>query len=472
MLALPIGMAAQVDDLYYVPTKKKAKKEIKAAPAKTEAVIIDKTNNAGGTQITRLNNNGDRFVNGRSEDEYNRRVPAGEYSEEVISEEDTTYIEEGTGETDYTYSTRIVRFHSPRRSTILSSPLYWNVVYESEANNWTIYDDGVYWDVYPEYTYTTMYSHPWHYPSWSWNWNYGYAYFGWHYSPWHWGHIPWHWSCNPWHWGYPYEWYSFGWAFHNHNHGLSAHGPGAHRPSHGGYRNATYTGRNGNNQRGNYVPRATGPARADRGVRATTPRTNRDYTSQVNRTERANSRTDNRTNRTERVYDRPSSTRNNVSRAGVTRTRSNESNRQKINWIDGFKRERTNNSGTVKDNSQIRRGQGSNGTYNRNSSSGGSSSRRSNGTYNPGGSSRRSNGTYSPGSSSSGRSYGTYNSGSSGSRSSVSNSSSGSSSRSSVGSSSRSSNFSSGGGGSHSRSSGGGSRGGGGGSRSGGGGRR
>ena len=34
MLILPLGIMAQVDDLYYVPTKKKAKTEVKATPVK------------------------------------------------------------------------------------------------------------------------------------------------------------------------------------------------------------------------------------------------------------------------------------------------------------------------------------------------------------------------------------------------------------------------------------------------------
>ena len=466
LLALPIGMAAQVDDLYYVPTKKKANKEVKSNTVSIGTKTVGSTGTSGGTQVTRINaKSNDRIVNGRSEDEYNRRtLPAQEYEYE---EEDTIYTDEATDGTDYTYSTRLVRFHSPRRSSVVSSPLYWNVVYESGVDNWTIYDDGVYWDIYPGYTtYSTYYSHPWHYHSWQFGWHTGYG-FGWHHSPFYWSYTPWHWSCNPWYWGYPYEWYSFSWGFHNHNHGLGAYGHGWHRSAHGGYRNASHTGRNGG---GNFVPRASGPSRADRGVRATTPRTSRTSTAQTSRTDKGNAaqqgRTDRVKNSTERVYDRPSSTRNNASRSGVTRQRTRDGQQtgqpngqqSKVNWIDGITRDRTRNNNNVKDNSQNR---------SRNQGTGSRSS----------GSSNRSHGTYNGnnGSSSSGRSYNsTYSgSGSSGSRSSgSSNSYSGSrsstggggSSFSSGGGSSRSSNYSGGGGSSRSRGGGGG----GGGSRGGG----
>ena len=146
MLALPIGITAQVDDLYYVPTKKKAKKEAKSAIGEARPAIVKPATATSGTQVTRITTNGsdNRIVNGRNEDEYNRRtLPSEDYAYEA----DTAYTEETSTQSEYTYSTRIVRFHSPRRSTIVSSPLYWNVVYEAELDNWTIYDDGVYWDI-------------------------------------------------------------------------------------------------------------------------------------------------------------------------------------------------------------------------------------------------------------------------------------------------------------------------------------
>ena len=395
MLALPIGITAQVDDLYYVPTKKKAKKETKSAIGEARPAIVEPATATSGTQVTRITTNGsdNRIVNGRNEDEYNRRtLPSEDYAYEA----DTTYTEETSTQSDYTYSTRIVRFHSPRRSTIVSSPLYWNVVYEAELDNWTIYDDGVYWDIYPEYSYTTYYSTPWYYHSWPINWHMG---FSWGFYGWH--HQPWYWTYNPWYWGYPCEWYSFGWGLHHHHHGLSGHGHGWFRPSHGGYRNASYTGRNSGGQRGSYVPRATGPARADRGVRATTPRTDRSSIAQTGRTGRSNSSQTGRTNRgssTERVYNRPSSTRSNATRTGVTRerTQGKESGQQsKVNWVNGITRDRTRSGEAVKSGNQNRTGatgttrsRGGNSYNNRGTYNNG-------GSYNSGSSSRSSGSSYS-----------------------------------------------------------------------------
>ena len=336
---LPLGAMAQVDDLYFVPTKKKEKKENKVTVSNKQVIKSDANTTQNGTNVVRLKKSTTgNLVKEMDEDAYNRRPGTRvKYTEEYEEEYDTILIK-GDESGEYTYSTRLVRFHSPRHSAILSSPLYWNVVYESGVDNWTIYDDGTYWDIYPSYSYSTTYYTP-SYADYGWqmgyNWYTGYDwyvnhvwysnFYGWHHTPWGWHYNSWHWSINPWFWRHPYEWYSFAWGYHP-NHGLSAHGHGGHHSHTGGYRNAGYTGRNGNSghRGGNYAPRTSGPSRADAGVRAgATPNRDRNTPTQIS---------NRRGNSSERVYNRPSSTRNNTSRTNVSGERGgNDANRTIVN---------------------------------------------------------------------------------------------------------------------------------------------
>lgn len=314
MFILPSGIMAQVDDLYYVPTKKKAKKELKITtnsdPIKVAPAIVGTP--SSGTNVVRIGKKSN-IVNDIDEDAYNRRSTTSaysteqEYTDEEVYDYEEEYVEEPASDADYTYSSRIVRFHSPRRAVILSSPLYWDVVYNCGLDNWTIYDDGIYWDVYPDYSYTTIYS-----PSWSWYTGCGWGFsFGWGHSSWYWN-LGYHHS----HWHYPY--YPFG-GIHHHHYGHYIAGGGWHHSFNGGYRNAAYSNRNGGGREG-YVPRATGPARAATGVRSgTVARNDRNASAQSDRTVR-------RTSSTQRVYNRPSSTRNNVTRSNVTNERPRNNN--------------------------------------------------------------------------------------------------------------------------------------------------
>ncbi len=171
MLFLPLGLMAQVDDMYFVPKKKKAKE-------------VETKDNEFVTTQERIQA---AQLPQRDEDEYNRRPSAAdsEYYDDEYSEEEEYQEAAADEETaDYYYSSRIVRFHSPRR-VIVSSPWYWDVVYTSDIDNWVLYDDGIYWELYPIYT-------PWYHASWSWSW--GWPYYSWgHYDCWgHW-HTPHHW---------------------------------------------------------------------------------------------------------------------------------------------------------------------------------------------------------------------------------------------------------------------------------------
>ena len=432
MAVLPLGAMAQVDDLYFVPKKKQAKKEVKATTSSNAVKVAPATVSTpqNGTNVVRIGQKSN-IVNGIDEDEYNRRSTPTYSTEQEYTEEDSyEYSDEQTyDETaidgDYTYSSRIVRFHSPRRAVLLSSPLYWDVVYSSGLDNWTIYDDGIYWDVYPDYSYTTFYSSPWYYPSWRWSYGCGWGLsLGW-YSPWHWGYHHHH------HWHYPHYYYG---GHHHYGHHIAT--GGWHRPFNGGYRNAIYSDRNGRGGSGNYVPRASGPSRADAGVRSgSVARNNKNAAVQSGRTVRKAD------GNVQRVYNRPSSTRNNATRNGVTNERTNSTRNNNATRVENGNR--TNN--TMRENSNGTKVQRPTRNTTQKKESVKSSSQNNN----------RSS---------------VNNRTSSESRSSVTrsnNSSRSSNSRSSIGSQSRSSGFSGGGsrGGSGGGSRGGGSRGGGGGRR-------
>ena len=100
------------DDIYYVPTK--AKK-----------VLVVKSSDEC------------YFVDEESDD----------YSEE--SEDESVYYvdEPETVFDDYSYSTRIIRFRSPRR--LYTSSLYWDLTYNCGISDWMVYDNGYSIDIYP-----------------------------------------------------------------------------------------------------------------------------------------------------------------------------------------------------------------------------------------------------------------------------------------------------------------------------------
>ncbi len=173
---LPLNMYAQFDDIYFVPKKSDASaKAVSESNVASQAIL------------------GESYAL-RDEDEYNRRPSSDAYSYGEV-EEYTEADEEVYDEEDFRYSTRIIRFHSPRR-VVVSSPWYWDVVYSGGFDTWTVYDNGIYVDLYPSYDY-------WYTPYWSLSfyggwlgftaasyWNSWYHHSHWHYHP-HWHHA-WH----------------------------------------------------------------------------------------------------------------------------------------------------------------------------------------------------------------------------------------------------------------------------------------
>jgi hypothetical protein len=140
------------DDLYFVPKKEKKEKVTKVVkPVVEETVTIITTDGeilhiptdevvatvSNGKLKTVAVNKAPEVVCDaagveRNVDEYNRRYASN--TEEVYAtdvEEDESEWTSGLDESqsDYVYTTRLIRFRSPRVAAPVSSPLYWDVVY-------------------------------------------------------------------------------------------------------------------------------------------------------------------------------------------------------------------------------------------------------------------------------------------------------------------------------------------------------
>ena len=146
LLFIPFGMNAQMNDIYYVP-----KKKAKDAPKNNDASQMSLQTTQ--ERFTSSRNGRHGICAERDEDEYNRRYMYSGGTADIEEESDDVIYDEQDG-VDYVYSSRIVRFHSPRM-VVTSRPWYWDVVYTSGADNWIVSDDGVYWDVYPSYVYSS-----------------------------------------------------------------------------------------------------------------------------------------------------------------------------------------------------------------------------------------------------------------------------------------------------------------------------
>ena len=212
LIALPLTHAmAQDDDLYFTPDLE----------GKVETVRRVRSPRISANDEVSVYENSKYAVynsNSRDEDEYNRRFSfnpsAGEdgvdysldyESNDTVFNTDSTSIDQTD---DYAYSRRILRFHSPRAAVALSSPYYWDLVY----------DYGIY-----DYMYDAYYD-PFFY---SWGWRYG----------WSWG--PWScWYGGLWGWNYPYHWSYWGW------------GPGWSRPVYYGNYHRNIVPREFNSSRG------------------------------------------------------------------------------------------------------------------------------------------------------------------------------------------------------------------------------
>lgn len=244
-LCLPWTLAAQSveDDLYYVPSKKKAEQKTEKTEEQTvrkapENVVVVETQkpvvctNSGNTTTIVVK---DKKGNVRDVDEYNRRYNSKEY--DFTQNEDTLYIEEKAvpdpegewvggfdgSQDDYEYAMRLIRFRNPRYAISISSPLYWDVVYGLNSWDWNVYTDGLYAYAFP--TFTNRLWWDWRYNSYGWG-------LGWPYYGWNWGWGGWYdgwyggWYAG---WGGWYGGWGWGWPYYHYPH----YYPGWHHPGPG-----------------------------------------------------------------------------------------------------------------------------------------------------------------------------------------------------------------------------------------------
>ena len=167
--ALPLGLMAQDDDMYFVPTKENVAKEAKTYGMPKETYY-------SGAQ--------------RSVDDYNRRVwstvaPIDSMGNDIIDFSavrgvypDSTYTE--VEENDYQLTRQMSRFDD-----YTPSQAYWDGY---RAGRWSSPWYSSYYSWYDPWYYDTWYwRDPWYYSSWYGGW-YDPWYYGAWYSPWRYGH--------------------------------------------------------------------------------------------------------------------------------------------------------------------------------------------------------------------------------------------------------------------------------------------
>ena len=282
VLVSPLVATAQVDDVYFVPTKESEEKVL-VVKSTAEKYNIDNTSASSMRNV----------------DEYNRRSTVytnapDEYIDENYTDE---YVYEDDSYDDYSYSTRIIRFRNPRRAVY--SSIYWDLMYGCGINDWLIYDNGYSIDIYP--TYNNPY-YFWSDFAFSWNPFSWYSWHSWHHAA-HWG------------WHHPYYSHYYG---HCYDHYYGHHNHIAMRPNH------NYWSPSRRNNR--YIPTngAVGGGRYERGEGS---RGNRVAASNNNNSGRVNLR-GNAGNRGDKVAsaDRGTSNNNNSGRVNLRGNAGNRGN--------------------------------------------------------------------------------------------------------------------------------------------------
>ena len=261
MVCLPFMALAQSgnDDLYYIPKKKKEKKE----KVETKTVVKAEKVSVSGNDVQVTAPVVVRDVNGntRDLDEYNRRYSSREneftYENDTLYIQEKPYLEQGEwvngfqgSQDDYDYAMRIIRFRSPSFAVSVSSPYYWDIVSLGYSANWNVFDTGMYAFAFPTYVnnwwwdwrYNSMFSIRYYPSNWLYrsHWCYSYDWYGW-------GHYPYHTHHSPWHGFHPHYAHG-GWGGYwgnNHGwHGSSAHNPGIHSGRYtDNYRGTSVSGR-------------------------------------------------------------------------------------------------------------------------------------------------------------------------------------------------------------------------------------
>ncbi len=179
-LLAALGAQAQDDDVYFVPSAKDKAQKTDTYTARPYAGRSSYSTIGGGEETTYDTWADGRTDGGRDVDEYNRRGGASHHNcdtAQTSADYDEGYED---GYEDGVYTSRLVRFWSPRAGVYVSSPYYWN------------------WYDYAYDPFYYGYGSPWSY-GWSGWWGWG-SWYGWrpYYSSWYsWGawHDPW------WGWG-------------------------------------------------------------------------------------------------------------------------------------------------------------------------------------------------------------------------------------------------------------------------------
>ncbi len=206
----PLLTSAQ-SDVYYIPTKKVKKVTSVSSNGNETQTYYSATADANETTTAKY------YSENRDVDEYNRRgssISSSVDDEITTSEVEESLVEDPQAIEDYNCTKHIIRFYSPRRGIMISSPYYWDICYNDV---WDVYYDGWAYAL-PSYSYWTYAYDPWYYNHWwyrsCWDFTWGW------YDPW-WGSYYWGWH-HPLYWGWDRPYYG-GWAFHggphNYHHG-------------------------------------------------------------------------------------------------------------------------------------------------------------------------------------------------------------------------------------------------------------
>ena len=213
MVCLPFMALAQSgnDDLYFIPKKKKEKKEKVETKTvvKTEQVLVS----GNDVQVTAPVVVRDVNGNTRDLDEYNRRYSSREneftYENDTLYIQEKPYLEQGEwingfqgSQEDYDYAMRIIRFRSPSFAVSVSSPYYWDIISLGYSSNWNVFDTGMYAFAFPtfvnnwwwDWRYNSAFSIRYYPSNWLYrsHWCYSYDWYGWGHYPYHTHHSPWH----------------------------------------------------------------------------------------------------------------------------------------------------------------------------------------------------------------------------------------------------------------------------------------
>lgn len=243
--SMPLGAFAQ-SDVYYIPSKK----------VKTITTTESSTRREAPSRYSAMASANDTYSapyyeDTRDVDDYNRRGRNSSVSSVV--DDSIAAVDDADANEKYSCTKHIIRFHSPRRGVIISSPYYWDICYDDP---WDVYYDSWAYGL-PSYAYWSYAYDPWYYNHWwyhscwdfTWGWYdpwYGSYYWGWHH-PLYWGwNRPYYggWACHTHYWGHHH--YNAGWDVPHtwgggrvmaNNHGFQVGGGrlGHHGIAQGGY---------------------------------------------------------------------------------------------------------------------------------------------------------------------------------------------------------------------------------------------